>query len=796
MLGATLVVGINATSINMRDAADIAYQTANLYDLQLRGGFTSTEVYTIQQMQEVYHAEPANIIDAHVYARDVQRVVRTYSLPELHSGINLPTLVEGEWATEYNQIMVERRLLRESGLRLGDTITLSHPNMHMFTNMLATYEFTIVGIIESPLYLTGDRGHSTLGSVRFVAYLHHDVYITPMHTDIFVVMEGSRELHQASLEYNYAATGWQQLIEDLLYANEITAFIFTRQNGIAFESYLQDSLRLEQLGFVFPMLFFLVAVLVSLTSISRMVEEQRGQIGIYKALGYRPLAIMLKYAVYAFACGLIGGILGVILGTTVIPRIIFNAYSHMYEMPHSNHPVPWGIAAIAILIAVGFILVTAILTCWTTLKGEPATLMRPKTPKAGKRVLLERIPFIWRRMGFISKVTARNIFRYKRRFFMTVSGVAGCTALLLVAFGLRDSIGSVARIQFEEISVFDFQVHLRDTTPEQRLELFDLAGLCISANMAIHPAALLSARSLFIRTMTADAHTYAGGFSATVIIPENFDELPNFMRMIEPTWGFNFSGLFRSSSGRTQNNVIPYGEGVFVTEKLAREMNIQVGDYFNLTLSSGVSYRIRAAGIVENYVLHYIHIPPEYYSRIFGHEFVPNGMFILGDYFVLESMRQHENVLAITDTAAMRDSLSNQTDALGVVTWVILFMACTLAFVVLFNLTEINIIERMRELATIKVLGFFDMETAMYLYRENMVVTCIGIMLGLFGGVFLNQYVLTTVEIDLLKFPHIILPSSFALATGLSVLFALCVNIATYRRITSIDMVMALKSVE
>jgi len=769
MLGAMLVVGIHATAINMRDAADNAYRHANLYDLQIRfsNGDAIRAIETIRQEPAVYKAMSATIFDVYVNLRETQRIIRLTSLPDT---INQVELISGRLPQAPNEIVVERRLLRGGQASIGDTIEVYAPWVDVW---LSTTELTIVGVVESPLYLTGDRGNTHLGAgtVHYYAYVHP--YIFSMgYTDIFVVMRESRYLHQVSHEYNEAAQEWRRWMETTVQGYR--AFVFTRQNGTAFESYFQDTLRLEQVGYVFPLLFFLVAVLVALTSISRMVEEQRGQIGIYKALGYSGSAIMLKYVVYAVACGLAGGILGVVLGSQLIPRIIFNAYEHMYNMPHSNHPIPWGVSAIAVMAAVGSILAAALFTCINTLKGEAATLMRPKSPKAGKRVLLERIPFIWNHMGFISKVTSRNIFRYKRRFFMTLAGVAGCTALLLVAFGLRDSIGSVAQIQFDDISIYDFQLHLRDVTTTQQNELLEF----------------VQGESLFIRTITANAHSYAGGFSATIIIPQDFSALPNFINLVEPSRGFQSWTRGRSEPIQLQS----YDEGVFVTEKLAREMNIQAGDYFFLTTGDGQSYRVRAAGIVENYVLHYVYMPMDYYIRLFGREFVANGMFVIGD--VDTSMQRHDSVLALVNTAFMRDNLSNQTDALGVVTIVILVMACILAFVVLYNLTEINIIERMREIATIKVLGFHDIETAMYLYRENMIVTAMGITLGLVGGVALNGFVLTTVEIDLLKFPHIIYSSSFLLAIALSVLFAMLVNVATYHRLIDIDMVTALKSVE
>ena len=362
---------------------------------------------------------------------------------------------------------------------------------------------------------------------------------------------------------------------------------------------------------------------------------------------------------------------------------------------------------------------------------------------------------------------------------MTLAGVAGCTALLVTAFGLGDSIGSVARLQFGDIVAYDAHVHTRELSYDCQAEL---------SVLAIRPAHATAPdnTALFIRTMTADAHTTTGGFSATVIVPEDMQRLSYFVNLVTPSFGF---------LGRVGETIPPPQDGVLVTEKLAREMGIAAGDSFTITLGDGWSYTVLATGIVENYLLHYIYMPPEYYASLFERSWHPNGLLIAGD-MDLQALRQHPSVLAITNTAWMRDNLTEQTDALGIVTIVLMVMACILALVVLFNLTEINILERMRELATIKVLGFQDTQMAMYLYRENMVVTGMGIALGLVAGVFLNSYILTTVEIDMLKFPHVIFPMSFMLAGGLSVLFALVVNLLTYRKLVAIDMVMSLKSVE
>ena len=752
MLGAMMVVGIRAAAINMRGAASEQYLEANLFDLQLRGPalFSAEEAARIAALDGVMHAEASNIADAYVQTRDGGRVARLSTLME---NVNRVTAAEGRLPAAHDEIAVDRRLLRDAGLSVGDMLPVE-----------GFGEFRIVGVARSPLYLTGDIGGTALGSgrVNYYAYLQGGALGPGLFSDIFVVMEESRGMHQVSREYNEAALRWREEI-----GRHTDAFALTRQNVGSFESYFQDSLRLDSVGRVFPLLFYAVAVLVALTAISRMVEEQRGQLGIYKALGYSPYSALAKYCVYAAGSGLLGGLLGSVLGSVIIPRVIFDAYGHLYAMPLSSHPVPWLIAAAATLASASAVSLTAALSCAGIFRQEPAELMRPKAPKPGKRIFLEKVPFVWRRFGFINKVTARNIFRYKKRFFMSLFGVAGCTALVLTAFGLRDSVGSVALFQFGDIFAHDFELWLApvDENAMEKLEGSADGG------------------ALFLRRAAVDAFTDGGGFRATLVAPLDFGRLSEFVRPLAPG-----TRLF----GRGREHVDTYG--VLVTEKLAREMGVAAGDSFSVLMGHDV-FELRADGIVENYVLHYVYVPPGIYEEVFGSPPQANGMFVRGRADE-ESLLALPYVLGVSNTALAREGLTIQADALGVVTVVILLMACLLAFVVMYNLTEVNIIERTREIATVKVLGFYDIETAMYLYRENFAVTVLGVLLGLPMGVALNSMILYTVEIDFLKFPHVVLGSSFALAAALSALFALLVNGFTYARLVRIDMVGALKSVE
>lgn len=581
--------------------------------------------------------------------------------------------------------------------------------------------------------------------------------------------DAKAKLDDALIELTDGEAEYADGAKELADAPEPEWFFFPRSDGVAFDSYYQDTQRLQKIGYVFPMVFFLVAVLVSLTTMTRMVEEHRTQIGIYKALGYGAGAILTKYLLYATASGLVGGVLGVFIGSELFPRIISDAYGHLYNMPPVATPIPSAISALAIGAAVLSVVVVTLVTCLGATNGVPAELMRPKSPPVGKRVLIERIRPLWNRLSFTGKVTGRNIFRYKKRFIMTLIGVAGCSALLLTAFGLRDSISGVSELQYGKIVQYDAMAYLKDvTSAAQRTEI----------------DSLIRGEHIYMREESLDASGDAGGLAASLIVPEEPSELARYFSM------------YSTEDGET---VRLTDGGVIVTDKLARVMGVKTGDDFTATLGDGRELTLRVTGVTENYVLHYIYISPQLYAELFGGEAIMNCVMAHdtpdGAAFV-ERTPENENVRAVLNTASLLVNLKDSTDALGIVTIVLIILACALALVVLFNLTNINITERIRELATIKVLGFYNEEVSMYVYRENGIVTLMGIALGILLGIALHSFVLISVEIDLLKFPLIIKPLSYVYAVILSAVFAIFVNLVMNRKIMRIDMVESLKGVE
>ena len=881
LLGATAIVGIQATSIDMRAIADKTYKEENLYDIQIKSttGFDNDDISALKGAAGVHTVMPSYAYDTFIYINNGQSssnetlTVRTYSLP---GELNKIKILDGRLPQNDKECAVESDLLNYGNYKIGDTITLGLDNMDDYYNVFDNNIFTIVGVVSSPFYVSLERGNTSLGDGRldFYLYLSPETYKLDVFTDVYILMNGSQDMDNLTDGYNNSAEEWKKTIKltgdirvqakkdeyaqnqkdiddgwaeyyknkqdfetlkiqasatqvelnnkygemERLYNEKVISwedfyqfsrqysetmkstdleiykaetklddakakleesqkkldnapvpewFYFTRKDGVAYDSYYQDTLRLEKIGYVFPLIFFLVAILVSLTTMSRMVEEHRTQIGVYKALGYKSFKIIIKYLFYAFASSAIGGIIGVVVGSNLFPRIISDAYGHLYDMPPVETPIPLEISLIAVISSVSVVMLVTAVTCIGSMTNSPAELMRPKSPPDGKRVLIEKIPFIWNRFNFFAKVTARNIFRYKKRFIMTLIGVAGCSALLLTGFGLRDSIGGVGNLQYEKVMKYSSRAYLKDITSEEQRSELDalLSGL--------------SGKYLYIR----EESVTVGGFSTSLIVPEKPLELRDFINL----------------RNRKTGDVIPFASGdVEITEKLAREMGVSASDMFEITANGGKTYATRIIAIVENYVHHYVYMSPDVYKELFGEEPVYNSILAVTDNNkeFAQKLLADDNVRAVVNTDDVRKHINDSTDALKIVTVVLIILACALAFVVLFNLTNINITERIRELATIKVLGFYNTELAMYIYRENGIVTAMGIILGLIGGIWLNGFVLTQVEIDLLMFPHTIEPQSYIYSILLSVVFAVFVNIVMGYKLGRIDMVESLKSIE
>ena len=561
-------------------------------------------------------------------------------------------------------------------------------------------------------------------------------------------------------------------IEDI---EECEWYLLGRNTNTGYVSYSMDADRMGNLASVFPLIFFLVAALVCLTTMTRMVEEQRVTIGGLKALGYSKGIIAVKYVGYGFLASTVGALLGLAVGLTLLPWIICNAWNIIYTLG----PIQYGLepvtSAVACLAAIGTVTLSALGACCSTLAAVPAQLMRPKAPPAGKRVLLERLPFLWRRLSFNYKITIRNLFRYQRRFWMTVIGIGGCAALIVTAFGLRGSIFDIMDKQFEEIYGYTAQIGLVDkVTPgelrevTQALDEDSLAEgwlVCCSASM----------------TAETDAYTV----DCTVqVFPDQASMAP-----------------FIHLRHRTDDEPVTLSDdGVVLTEKLASLLDVQPGD--TITLDGDSRVEVRVADVTEHYIQHYVYMTDAYYETVFGTE--PRQNLVLADYPVEDPAAEDlerelvglDGVTSLTRMEDTREIYGSSLESVDYAVILIIVCAAALAFVVLYNLTNINITERMRELATLKVLGFYDGELSAYIYRENVILTVFGVAMGMVMGKLLHQWLILTVEIDMLMFGRQLSLSSYAYAVVLTVLFSLLVNLAAHRKLKKLDMVESLKTVE
>ena len=552
-------------------------------------------------------------------------------------------------------------------------------------------------------------------------------------------------------------------------------YLFSRSYNPGYTGYGQDAERMANLASVFPVIFFLVAALVCLTTMTRMVEEQRVQIGSLKAMGYSGLAISRKYLLYGLLPSLTGGVFGLVIGYILFPKMIFTAYQIMYQMPNIELRAYGGISAYSLLAAVACTTLATLWACLATLRETPASLMRPRTPKAGKRVFLEYIKPLWRRMSFIHKVTARNLFRYQKRFWMTVIGIGGCTALIIAGFGMRSSLLFTMSRQYDELFHYSAQVTLADNAlPEERAAVEDFLE---------HDSRVVN----YIPCAASSATVVTPSYSTTAYVEVMAsDEIGKVVDLFD----------YKSGDPITMGD-----EGVYIDQKLSELLKVSVGDTF--FLDGDVRGDVTVAGIYEHYTGHFIYMTPGYYENALHADGEPNAYllnFTSDDTdtcnAIFEKLLDMSGVATTSRMRDTQDTYMHSMERVDFVVVIIILAAAALAMVVLFNLSNINITERQRELATIKLLGFYDGEVSAYVYRENIVLTVFGILLGCFMGHWLHIYLVRSTEIDLMMFGRQTAPSAYVYAAILTMLFSVLVNVLAHFKMKKIDMVESLKSAE
>ena len=541
-----------------------------------------------------------------------------------------------------------------------------------------------------------------------------------------------------------------------------------------YSSFYGDAQKVDSIAKVFPVFFILVAALVCLTTMTRMVEEQRTQIGTYKALGYSSARIAGKYLFYAAAAAAAGSCIGVTVGLQLFPKIIYSCYHILYNIPDIDTPFKPVYMILCLVVSVICTCSAVLYACMKELKSQPSQLMRPKPPQNGRRVLLERVDFIWKRLDFLAKVTVRNLLRYKKRFFMTVVGVAGCTALIVTGFGLKYSIKTIADKQFNEVFLYDGIAVLNSTDfDEEQLE---------SKISSIEQV------DKFMLTQSIEGIAESGGENQTVsmVVPKTPDSMVDYIDLVSAEDG---------SKLEVKNG------SVIITQKLAKLLDLKTGDTVTVKLNGHEVKSFEIGGVSKNYALHYIYITPEDFESVYGEKPVYNLSFVdlkknTDENSFKEQLISNDEFYGISFKTDSSRGFLNSVDSLDAIVILLIVCAGGLAFVVLYNLANINITERVREIATIKVLGFYDGETSAYIYRENLISTLVGILFGLGAGKILHYFVVITSEVDLVLFNRQLVWWAYVLGALLTLAFAFIVNLVLHFKLKKIDMVESLKSVE
>lgn len=807
-LGVAFFAGIRATSPDMKEAGDRLYNTYNLSDISVisTSGLTADNIRDLESIEGIQAVRASLFVDAMARGTgEKEKNLRLYSMPiklkseyapliDLIPDYGIDTspeyemngveIVSGRMPLNDTEIALDNTLEGSLVKQLGDEITL--------TTSGGTVTLRVVGFIRSPMYISMfERGTSSIGNGTSDGFAYASgnaisslgtklpvmSLLNTYYTRADIVISGKEGLSAYSDEYEALVNEVTDCIEDYASTQSGTWYIQDRSGNPGYSDYSENTDRIAAVGDVFPLIFFIVAALVCLTTMTRMVEEQRIEMGTMKALGYGGWQIAMKYAVYAMSACISGGVVGAIIGFKLFPYVIMKGYSIMYYLGKLETPYRADIAFMAIAAMAVCTAAATFSACYASLKEVPATLMRPKAPKAGRRVLLEKIPFIWKKLSFTSKVTVRNLFRYKKRFFMSVIGIAGSGALLVTAFGLNDSIFGIIEKQFGDIWQMDVQAYVYEAMP-----LADMQEL-----LGKNPA--------------------NDDFDSVMFCLDSQMECKNGGRSQS---GVHLLGVESAGSMAGRINLHNGGapvtlddSGVVVTAKLAETLSIKAGDEINMR-TGGEDHLMRVIGIADNYVYHYVYITAAYYETVFGKAMQYNGfMGNLKDGLTDETMDAMSSQLlsdsrmyTVRTIGSIYDSVWDSLSILNYVVLVLILGSGMLTFVVMLNLTNINIGERMRELATLRVLGFYDKEMYDYIFRENNALSVIGAFVGLVFGKIMHLFVIRTCEVDMVMFVRSAKPLSYVYAFALTIVFSLIVNLLMRPKVRAIDMVESLKSAE
>lgn len=795
-LGVGFFAGLKVTRSNMVISMKDYLDRHGFYDFRLVStwGFEPGDIEELKKMTgmpdgdaEIEDIEASISLDVMYSGAGGRRgVVKTMSLPDK---VNTVELVAGRMPENSSECVADSRMFGEDAI--GTVITIAPENEQELRDKFVSESFTLVGLVQSPLYVQFERGNTSLGTGRLdgFIYLQPEAYHIEYDTDIYVrfrqnnplygdayidYIEGKQELWKQSLS-RLADRRYQKIRMEagLAELEKPETYVLGRNTNVGYVCFENDSNIVEGIANVFPVFFFLVAALVCITTMNRMVEEQRTQIGVLKALGYSSAGIMSKYMTYSGLAAVIGCVSGFFLGTWGFPKVIWVVYGIMYNTDKLLYVFDWRLAFFSVLVSLLCSVGATWFSCRLELAETAAQLMRPKAPKAGKRVFLEKLPFLWKRLSFLRKVSVRNIFRYKKRFFMMLLGISGCTALMVTGFGIKDSIADVAERQYREIQVFDLGVSLK-TPANEELE----TRLTELSEEGIADFLCLTESNMDIVTEKGTKSIY--------VVAGNAGRLSDYVDM--------------HTKGGEKIAYPGVGEGV-ITQKLADRYGIAMGDEVCLRDGDMHEMTVKITAVMENYVNNYLYLSEDTMESFSGGNLEKKTVYVnlkedADPHALAATIMELEETASVDVNQDTVERVGSMMESLNIIVVIVIICAAGLAFIVLYNLTNINITERIREIATIKVLGFFKRETESYVFRENLLLTVLGMFPGLVLGKFLHAFVMSQIQIDLIAFDTRVAPVSYLYSAILTVVFAWLVNRGMSGKLENVSMTESLKSVD
>ena len=791
-LGVGFYAGIQSSSPDMLKTLDNFYDENNVYDISVISnvGLTEDDLLKLSKIKNVELAINIQEKDSYLEIEENNYVVK---LIEYNSQMNNVHIKEGRLPKNNNEVSVDYALLENNNLKLGDNITIDGK------------KYSIVGNVISPLYFSAERPNSNLGSgkVDYYIYVYNGSLDLEAYSNIYITVKGAKKHLTNSDSYKKLINNvkkdidlikdkqqdirYDELYSDIIETSEMYGisideskfikpkwYIYDRLDNTSYKELINASDNLKKIGNIFPIIFFAISVLVSLISMMRMIEEDRVENGTLKSLGYNSFHITLKYVIYSLLATTIGSSVGAIFGSYMIPNVIWNIYKKIFFIPKFIYLLKSDYNALGLWICILCICGTSIIVCIKNLREVPANLMRPKAPKSGKKILLERINFIWKKLKFSDKITIRNIFRYKSRVITTILGIAGCTALILAGFGLKDSIKDVIDFQFNNIIKYDKMLMTNES-----INQIDIEKELLNDDKVEN---YTNVNTQNIKVLFNDEQ-----HEVTMITPDDFKSISKSISLIDL---------------KTNNIIDNIGDNsCIISEKTAKLLDIDVGDKISLLDNDNNKYDIKVSYIIKNYINQYLYINKNTYNNLFNNYKINS---------ILISLKEEDKnskdfdkkyisngyALTIVDIDDIKSSMSDMLSSIDSIVAILIIAAASLAFVVLYNLSNINISERKREIATLKVLGFYPSEVDKYINRETVLLTILGIGIGLLFGSYLSHFIISTCEPDYIMFDRHVYTLSYFYSLFITVIFTIIVTIVTHFNLKKINMVTSLKNVE